>query len=346
MTRTVQPDPLARSGFSDEELEARCQLDGMFDSKIVPWALWESEHTSYGRAFRALARYPGWLPLLFGADHGVMHGSRCWTNETDTPYPAFFTWLAKKNVLMRTKCRKRSYHIAHPWSFYRRKYFPRLPADRAGTLVYFPHSNATSSHVFDVEQYIADLQSLPAQYQPVTICLSFHDVWAGLHKRLRKYGIPLVTAGHGNSRRFIDRFYSLLYPFRYATSPNVGSHTFYIMEAGVPFFLFGPYPRIEVKNSPYVEDGVYGAEILGDEEDQRKIAAFIDLLYERTDEITATQRAYVTHYLGLDSPMTRRAVAVAVWREAFSIWNWGHYVKSVSGRLRQRMTPTVRGAAQ
>jgi hypothetical protein len=326
----------AHIGYTDEELDRFSLRPPLFDSKVLPWAMWESEHTSYGRAFRELARYPRVLPLFFGCDHGVMHGARCWSNEVESPYRRFFTWLKKKEALMEA-AGKRATHIAHPWSFYRKKHFPSPPQNRRGTLVFFPHSNGTSSHLLDLDQYFADLKALPDKCHPIAVCLSFHDVVAGVHKKLRKYGVPIVTAGHGSSRQFIDRFFEMIYQFRYTTSPNVGSHTFYIMEAGVPFFLYGPYPQIEIKNSAYVKDGVYGEEILGDAEDLQKINEFIALMYEMTDEITPRQREFVSYYLGLESTTSRGRITYLVWRELFSFRNWMSYAKAMLERVRLRL---------
>src|SRR5688572_9001346 len=132
MTTQTAPGRTAHAGFTDEELEDHSRLHGLFDSRVLPWAMWESEHTSYGRAFRTIARYPRYLPLFFGCDHGVMHGARCWSNETDSAYPVFLTWLLKKRDAMVREHGKRSYHVAHPWSYYRQQRFPDLPADRRG----------------------------------------------------------------------------------------------------------------------------------------------------------------------------------------------------------------------
>lgn len=337
MTDSTRAELPAHLGYSDEELEMHSRLHGPFDAKVVPWAMWEAEHTGYGRAFRSAASYPSIFPLFVGCDHGVMHGAKCWENETGSPYPVYFTWLGKKSDAMARTFGKRAYHIAHPWVSYRRRHIGAPPANRRGTLAYYPHSNGTSSHLFDVDQYIADLKALPPECHPVAICLSFHDIHAGVHKTLRKYDIPIVTAGHGNSQRFIDRFYALLYQFRYTSSPNIGSHTFYILEAGVPFFLYGPYPQIEIKNSAYVEDGIYGEEILGDEEDLQKINTFISLMYTRTSEVTPAQQGYVSYYLGLDSHLSTRQLSSIIWREFFSLGNWQSYLLSMRARIRHRL---------
>jgi hypothetical protein len=228
----------------------------------------------------------------------------------------FFTWNRKKCELMRILHGKKSYHIPHPWVFYRKTHFPSLPSKRTGTLVFFPHSNTTTTPAFeDLDSYIDGLKALPAKYQPIVICLSFHDVAKGLHRKLRKYHLPLVTAGTTNSRSFVDRFYSLLYQFRYSSSPNIGSHTFYVIEAGVPFFLYGPYPEFQIRGSKAVRDGKQNLEDYGDQQDIKEFTRLKELLSVRVDEVSPEQYAVVAKYLGIDSKVTRLKAACLMWRE-------------------------------
>ena len=288
------------------------------ESGRSPWAAWESENSSFGKTLREWANYPAVFPLYICSDHGVHWESRCWPNETESKYRTFFTWHKKKNELMRKKYGKDSYHVPHPWIFYRRKHFPNLPMHRSGTLVFFAHSNSTTTPVYeDLDKYINDLKSLPEKYQPVVICLSFHDIQKGFHKELRRYGIPLVTAGTTNSQKFVDRFYSLIYQFRFSSSPNVGSHTFYIIEAGVPFFLYGPYPEYHIKGSKFVKDGKQDLRDYGDEEDLLNFARLKELLFSPQDEVTPEQYALVSKYLGMDSKITRLKASLILWRELF-----------------------------
>lgn len=323
----------AQLGYSDEQLEELCKLVGIFDSRTVPWAVGDSENTGFGRAFRAVARYPRVFPLFFSCDHGVGLGSRLWANETSCAYPVYLSWLAKKSNGMNQIPGKRSYHVPHPWVHYRKSCSAMRGAKGVGTLVFFPHSNATTSQVFDVDQYMTDLKRLPEKCHPIAICLSFHDVDAGLHKTLRKYDLPIVTVGHASSQSFVDRFYSLLFQFRYSSSPNIGSHTMYVMEAGVPFFLFGPYPKIQVKGSALTPDGVYGEEILGDAQDVGEIHRFMSTLYTVNDEVTVEQFRLVSHYMGLDSTVTRNQLTWIVWREFLSLRNWLIYLRETSRRV-------------
>ena len=209
---------------------------------------------------------------------------------------------------------KSSYYVPHPWVFYRKKYWGNPPSERRGTLVYYSHSNSACNPLYkDLDGYIEALKRLPEKYQPISICISFHDITKGTHKKLRKYGISLVTAGSAGARDFVDRFYSLLYQFRYASSPNIGSHSFYILEAGIPFFLFGDLPEYHMNGSGTVPDGPLNLKDYGDDDDIERLEHLRLLLSQRVDTVTEEQRALVSEYLGLDSEMTRSKAAKILW---------------------------------
>ncbi|WP_310446570.1 hypothetical protein [Thiobacillus sp.] len=329
----------AHLGYSDEELQALSKVSVKFESGVVPWATWESENSSFGKTFREWAHYPKIFPLFFSSDHGVHWESRCWPNEINSPYPTFFTWNRKKNDLMRRNHNKNSYHIPHPWINYRKKHFPMLPDNRLGTLVFFPHSNATTTPVYaDLDQYINDLKSLPEKYQPVVICLLSDDIEKEIHKKLRKYGVPLVTAGALNSQGFVDRFYSLLYQFKYASSSNIGSHTFYILEAGIPFFLYGPYPEYHIKGSDAVKDGKQDLRDYGDEEDIKNLEKLKELLTPITDTISPEVSSMAMEYLGINSKMSRFNGALIIWMQL--VFHLDEVASLVLGRIRKSLART------
>ena len=306
------------NGFSDEKLEALSQVHSKFETGMAPWASHESESSSFGKTFRAWAHFPNFLPLYICSDHGVHWESKCWPNETQSPYKVYFTWNKKKNDLMKRVHQKKSCHVPHPWVFYRKKYFKLPQTQRRGTLVYFPHSNDTTSPVFDdLDRYINGLKSLPDKYQPVVICLSYADVEKGEHKKLRKYNIPLVTAGAMRSQDFVNRFYSLLGNFRFSSSANIGSHTYYAIEAGVSFLLYGEYPEYLIKGSIAVPDGRLNLQDYGDNDDIAEFTRMKILFSAENDQVTTEQYAIVSKYLGLDSGMTRWKASLILWRELF-----------------------------
>ncbi len=304
-------------GYSDEKLETLSRVHSRFETGIAPWAAHESESSSFGKTFRKWAGFPKCLPLYICSDHGVSWESRCWPNETGSPYKTYFTWNKKKNDLMNRGHKKKSYHVPHPWVFYRKKYFNELPKHRSGTLIFFPHSNDTTTPVFDIDGFMDAIKSMPEKYHPIVLCLSYADVEKGLHKKLRQYNLPMVTAGAMISQEFVDRFYSLLLRFKYSSSANIGSHTFYSIEAGVPFFLFGPYPEFNVKSMAAVQAAVPDGKLgnYGDDEDIREFSKMKLLLSTPTDEVTVEQYALVSKYLGMDSGVTRWKASLIFWQE-------------------------------
>jgi hypothetical protein len=316
MKYPVLPVSDPHAGYSDEDLEKMSRLNSRYEGGIAPWATWESENSSFGKTFRTWALYPRILPLFISSDHGVHWGATCWPTEVNNRYNTYFSWNRKKAERLRNLHQKNAYYVPHPWVHYRKKFFSKLPADRSGTLVFYAHSNNNTTPVYkDLDGYIEALKSLPTKYQPLTFCLSFHDIAKGLHKTLRKHGIPLVTAGTTNSQDFVDRFYSLTSHFRYATSPNVGTHTYYLLESGIPFFLFGDHPSYQIKGSQVVKDGAQNISDYGDAEDQEQLERLKTLLTEKQDEVTPEQYQMVSEYMGLSSGMSRLHASWILWRE-------------------------------
>ena len=311
----------AQSGFSDSLLENLCARPRRKDLGFAPWATWESENSSFGRAFRTWTSYPKFLPLFVVSDHGVHWESRCWENEIQSKFNNFFTWNIKKSINMTQLHGKKAWHVPHPWVNYRRKLIGDPPENRTGTLVYFPHSNNTTSPLFDnLDEYIEGLKLLDSRFQPIVLCLMSHDVEKGLHKRLKEFGLPIVTAGNSSSVNFIDNFYGLLYQFRYATSPSsipLGSHVYYILESGVPFFLFGDGVKYQINNSISVSNGIQDLYEYGDQDDVNSMEELKSLLLIPNDVVTEEQKLRVSEYLGLNASTSSSEAARVLWRSLF-----------------------------
>jgi hypothetical protein len=307
-------------GFTNEKLELLSQVHSRFDGGFSHWASSESEFSSFGKTFRKWSSFPSFLPLYICSDHAVHWESKCWLNEIASPYSVFFTWNAKKNKKMNLISGKRSYYVPHPWVSYRKKNYKKLQSlRRSGTLVFFPHSNENSNPFFNnLDEYINQLKSLPVQYTPIVICLLYSDIEKDLHIKLRKYNIPLITAGTMISQKFVDRFYKMLLSFEYSTSPNIGSHAFYSIEAGVPFFLYGDSPTYQIKNSKMVSDGELNLQDYGDEEDINNLNRLQSLLSYGSILINEELQNIVNTYMGLDSNMTKKGMFFILFVEFFS----------------------------
>lgn len=301
-------------GFSDEELLRLSCIQQRNESGYAPWASWEVENSSFGHTLREWTGFPAWLPICACSDHGVHWESRCWPNEIQSHYRLFLTWNSKKGKLMRQHHKKQVLHIPHPWISYRKRHYPKINSERKGTIVYFAHSNSTTTPVYkSLNAYMESLHDLERQSGPVVLCLSFHDILKGMHRKLRRYSFPIVTAGNTSSRFFVDRFYSISSQFTQACSPIIGSHVYYLVESGVPFFLYGSPPSYEIKGSKSVSDGLQDWREYGDDEDIENYRALHALFSDPSDTVTFDQLQAVERYLGANAKTCAKTLRHHLW---------------------------------
>ena len=229
------------TGMTDDELELSCehQFTG-----ISSWAYWTSELYSFGKCLRFWTKYPDFLPLFIYADHGVGLLSHLLKNDLENTAEVHFTWHPMKEKRYKFFSGKKVLRIIHPWISYRRKQSITRTKKHKGTLVFYSHSTcAVHWEGHDTEKYFDILRGLPDKFQPVVLCLHMHDINAGLHKKLRSHGFPIVTAGNTSSINFVDRFYDLVKSYSYATSQTWGSQVAYCVEIGIPYFFLGERPK-------------------------------------------------------------------------------------------------------
>lgn len=302
--------------MSDFDLELACekQLSG-----AASWVHWTSEIYSFGKCLRFWTKYPYALPLFVYSDHGVGLHSHLFQHELENPAKIHFTWHPMKEQRHKLLADKKVIQIIHPWISYRRLRGITRSAKREGTLVFFMHgTTAVKWEGHDSEGYFEKLRALPNKFQPVVLCLHMHDIQAGLHKKLRRYGFPMVTAGNTLSIDFVDHFYDLVKNYSYATSQIWGSQVAYCVELGVPYFFLGEKPKltnVSDKNLPKGETPQYWDE--SHEEYGKKAEALFRL---PVDNVTDAQRAFVETMLSLDSKLNRWQVSWLLWREFFRNW--------------------------
>jgi len=139
--------------------------------------------------------------------------------------------------------------IGAPFVHYRKLMQIEKDITAKGTVAFPAHSTPLIDAVFDIEGYCKQLKSLPIEFHPITICLHAQDLKRKKDVIYRKYGFDIVTAGPTLvlGFEFVQKFYEILRSHKYATSNQVGSYSFYAVEMGIPFFIFGE--SADLKNS-------------------------------------------------------------------------------------------------
>jgi hypothetical protein len=309
----------ASLGYTDEELEYLASSKFARKSLVKP-RYWPSEIYSFGKCIRELTGYPSIFPLYVYSDHGVHTRHKLQPHELSNSARVHLTWSPLRAEHNKSIAGREVILIEHPWTGYRkaRSYSPS--PEKSGTLVFFSHHVPGYRYKnFDIDAYFEELASLEQKYHPIVICLHMHDIAAGHHKSLRKYGYPLVTAGNTLSRDFVDEFYRLVRQFAFATSQGWGSQTAYCIEMGIPYFMFGDKPGLINMSSREFPKGDVAPNALFEEKADR-------LFKPRTDSPTAEQLEFVSYYLGLNGGMKKDQLGEIIWREFFRSWQQWHHV--------------------
>lgn len=238
-------------GFTDQELQDSISrsvirsIDRKLGEVRVPALFWTSEIYSFGKCFRKEVNWPKLLPLPFYSDHGVCLLSEFQPHETQNRAKYHMTWFEDRyECLRKNDINKSVVRITHPWVTYRRNMNYRLSDEASGTMIFYSHTNnGIDIEDFDDDQYFDELKSLPDDYHPLVICLHQHDIVKGIHEKLRKYNLPIITMGNTSSTLFVDRFYNVLSNFKHATSTSGGTDLFIATEFGVDYFILGRKPK-------------------------------------------------------------------------------------------------------
>ena len=237
-------------GFSDKEIKFLCSWDiNKYDAELfnqnIPRLYMRTELYSFGRCLRDWLNLPNWFPLPIYGDHGITRKKDLARHEIEAKPIVHFTSdgyrakeLAKKNK------KKIILHIPHPWITFRKLYNIKKKKDAKGTLIFLPHSNPQIKIInYDFDKYFSEIKKLPKKYHPLIICLQRNDATEENILKFRKYNLPIISAGEVTSAHYVERFYSMISRFNFATSNRGGSELFYCEELGVKFFLKGKIPE-------------------------------------------------------------------------------------------------------
>lgn len=233
-----------RRGFSDAQLEQLCAPSlGKFGRPKFglitgrePY--WPAELYSFGRGLRMLARLPQWIPIPANLEHGVDHRTYLDGGQETQRSRYFLAWQGWR-ARAEDRTDKKIHLTLHPMVALRKTLKLEKLECAKGTLVFIPHSDREWQAANDFSESLKDFLSLPLEFHPIVFCIQMRDIEKGMHRQLRSYDVPIVSAGDINSRWFAERFYSILRHFVFSSSTDVGSHVFLSEEMGVNFFLLG-----------------------------------------------------------------------------------------------------------
>lgn len=311
--------------MTDAQLENACsrRKDGYIHTYN-----WTSEVYSFGKCYREIANYPKLFPLFIYSDHGAGLHSNLYPHEINNRAKIHLTWHPLKYRRYQNFTKRKFIHIPHPWILYRRKKGYKKSDNCRGTIVFFTHHvPGIKWHGHDTEEYFRKLKELPEKFHPIILCMHMHDINAGHHKELRKWGFPIVTAGNIYNDKFVDRFYNLISNFSYGTSQEWGSQTAYMVELGTPYFFLGQPP--ELVNNEHKEMPLGPVSKYQDAMHEEYVKNAELLFSEVVDTVSHAQKEFVSDILGLNSKVSEKELSKIIRSEFFR--NWPYWYVIITG---------------
>jgi tetratricopeptide (TPR) repeat protein len=208
--------------------------------------------------------YPENLPLPLV----IQHGSDAYYNlfEITTEY-LFDYWVWDEAVkdmnINKYHLPPQTIHVlGSPFIYLADEVKPSLPVcERKGTIAFPQHSTPCAPAREGFQEYARQLQALPDQFHPITVCLHPYDISQGLHIPFQENGftviscVPDVLAYYEDivknprlfwqiytqsySPSYLTNFINYCADKKYATANFSSTPTYYSIYLGLEFFWYG-----------------------------------------------------------------------------------------------------------
>jgi hypothetical protein len=310
--------------MSEQELLLICQ-----EPKKGEILYWTSEVYGFGKWLRKFAFYPKSWPLNIYFSHGVTHHDSPALHEYENTARAILFFSPRLTAEYKNNSKKASFTILSPNVFYRKKFNIRKVKAARGTLAFPCHSTPGIDDLTDYREYCEKLKSLAEDFQPVSVCLHYHDINKGLYKVFMEHGFEVFTVGHPFHLDFIERFYEIITNFKYVTSNELGSYTYYAVEMDIPFLLYGNPVRFINKDDENIEKGNYDSF-----RRSKQMAKAMNILGNFTNEVTKEQKEFVEKELGVYDSISRFKACLVFYTAYFS-----YNMIKIKGRLKNTLKP-------
>jgi hypothetical protein len=215
----------------DDVLADQRDIEGLCADRSRPNTELFEQNELYGYAaiLKRAASLPLHRPLNVVIPHGIsLSGAGQW--DLQTPCPTVYSYQREHDVALSYDGERVIIRGASPLVHVASEIQPQ--PRRQGTL-FFPAHTIKTVHADAEYEAVADtLLQLPADLQPVRVCVYWADYLKGQHYPFVERGLPVVTAGHMWDPLFPWRLAQLLSMHAVAASNSYGTHTFLALHMG------------------------------------------------------------------------------------------------------------------
>ena len=232
-------------------------------SKDPTWIKGRWDLTKYAYSHNEILKSKYFYPSFWDIYVGLAHGIYPEFNDNDEILDPNVIHLDIDYYIYNREYKYKSFRgikvlkSGNLFLYYKNKHKIKQKLNAKGTVVFPVHSNRNTEWKIDWEKYIYELKKLPEKFKPLLICLYYEDINKGLHNLFLKEGFSVTTAGNRYNKDFVKRFYDILSSVKYVTSNKIMSSTFYAIDFGLPFFLYGgevSYKQMIIKDNFKIEE--------------------------------------------------------------------------------------------
>jgi len=246
---------------------------------------------NYGDA-EILRRYSGFEgPIPAVIPHGVQFDSRLFPGEVHSRPKSVLSWPVYRDAGWAEY--KHMVPSAAPFLYAQALAGPPDPdVKREGTLFVPQHS----VHIMNMEVDWRGLaRSLKDLEGPVTVQMYWRDIELTHDRFFTRLGYEVVCAGGLNDQDFFFNVIKNLRKVKYACSNNIGSHVFYALSDGVPYFLTGERAQPVYCGPPDLANFFMASD------SEKAVRGEIEPMFrERLDHITEDQKTIADYFLGAE----------------------------------------------
>jgi FkbM family methyltransferase len=269
---------------------------------------WVNEITSQGYWLKDYAHYLNCLPLCNFMDHGIGLSDIIYHYEINNDAPLIFKFSPRLVSEFKKVSSKPVYCVLNPFIHYRfSKKIQNL--SEKGTLFFIAHSTIYIDDLTNWDEFIQGLNYIPEHFKPIDICLHPLDIRKGLGYVFSAKGYKVYSVGDNYPGQFVEDFYEILKKYKYSMSNIVGSYSFYSVEMGIPFSLYGKEPIYHNYSDPNAEIGAYTSYL------KRKIYQRAQLIFNGLHaHITREQKEFVDFELGKTQTISRNKTCYLLYK--------------------------------
>ena len=280
----------------------------------MPEIFGSASYYGIGKILKQYSNFPAFLPLPVNVQHGYVGG---WVHRHDARRDAPENWFWDEYT---RKSHEKSFAgikgrtVGAPFLYLLRNinYSSLQLEEKRGTIVFPAHSSALVKVSADFKAFAEQLERLPDEFHPITVCAYHIDLDRGIYQPFIDKGFKLVTNGSSlYEKAFQDNFINNSKDKKFAISNNICTALLFSNALGLHSYLLGPGIRLDSKDPHF--QGV-------DQRDNAKkyrieIAEYFTFPHADYE----AQKKMVLKLLGQDHMLSSQEMNKLLWNHALSL---------------------------